>query len=579
MRNQHLLAMKRTFVRYVSHEIRSPLGTLNAGIELILKDLPSQTVTEDFTELLQGIVTSSQSAIDMLNDLLFYENIDAGLFTLEIENLRVFKLFKEDKLSSLKMLTRSYDLDLEIIDRANATGIEKDSLNNTGNLSIKTRNMIQKSHLQIDITKIFNQVIRNLVTNACKFTRPGGRVTLKFTVSSDSSMFTPSNIVNGGDIDIIGHFRVDVADTGAGIARENFGKIFGEFSQVNKSSLQGGGGSGLGLWICKQVVDLHKGIIDFTSDGEGRGSCFYFILPLFSTVSNEVVLKQSVVTNTSFRFQPNNDNNKSSIAAEQHYSSKINYFRNPSSVSPSPFTYSNNTNVPHYLNSFDNNTDTDIEMAHHVDIISPIDINSNNLLPDINDITDDGLFNVNNAFIIPPPNSNDLALGSLLLPTLPLSNLTTSSLTPFTTVPSVIQPAPRVLYVHDKQLELIIVDDSNINRKFLRKLIESEKSFKANISEFYDGQDLIDSLRANRSRVNNIDCIFLDNFMLKLNGPETAYVLRTEYGFLGTIIGITGNALAADVEHFKASGANNVLLKPVSLSFLLKELKKANLIS
>jgi hypothetical protein len=81
------------------------------------------------------------------------------------------------------------------------------------------------------------------------------------------------------------YLRIDVTDTGAGISPQNIKKLFGQYVQFHAAELQKGGGSGLGLWIAKNIVDLHGGRIGATSEGEGKGTTFYVILPLYPSVA------------------------------------------------------------------------------------------------------------------------------------------------------------------------------------------------------------------------------------------------------------------------------------------------------
>jgi CheY-like chemotaxis protein len=72
-----------------------------------------------------------------------------------------------------------------------------------------------------------------------------------------------------------------VSDNGAGIAIESQSKVFQEFTQFKKNELQCGGGSGLGLWISRQIMQLHGGSLNFKSDGEGTGCTFYLSFPIY----------------------------------------------------------------------------------------------------------------------------------------------------------------------------------------------------------------------------------------------------------------------------------------------------------
>ena len=109
-----------------------------------------------------------------------------------------------------------------------------------------------------------SQVFRNLLSNAMKFTPASGSVEARIYVKDE-------------------HLRVEVQDSGPGISPANQKRLFGEIVQFHAKMLQGGGGSGLGLWISKRIVDLHGGSIGVISEGEGQGSIFHFSIPLVQT--------------------------------------------------------------------------------------------------------------------------------------------------------------------------------------------------------------------------------------------------------------------------------------------------------
>jgi signal transduction histidine kinase len=104
-----------------------------------------------------------------------------------------------------------------------------------------------------------NQVFDNLLGNAIKFTGPGGRIGLRVVSDRD-------------------WVRVEVRDSGIGIAPEFRDRIFERFYQVDGTIARRRGGLGLGLAICKLIVEAHGGQIGVESEA-GQGSCFYFILP------------------------------------------------------------------------------------------------------------------------------------------------------------------------------------------------------------------------------------------------------------------------------------------------------------
>lgn len=105
------------------------------------------------------------------------------------------------------------------------------------------------------------QVLRNLLSNAIKFTPIEGEV--EVTIDSKNEQL-----------------EISVRDSGVGISPENQGRLFGEVIQFHAKAHQGGGGSGLGLWISKKIMDMHGGSISVHSEGEGKGSVFSISLPM-----------------------------------------------------------------------------------------------------------------------------------------------------------------------------------------------------------------------------------------------------------------------------------------------------------
>lgn len=111
-----------------------------------------------------------------------------------------------------------------------------------------------------DLSRV-TQVAFNLVSNALKFTPRGGDVRLRYEKEGD-------------------HIRVSVTDTGLGLTAEQMGRLFEPFSQVHEENQAAAGGTGLGLYICKGIIEQHGGTIGVQSEGPGTGSTFSFTLPI-----------------------------------------------------------------------------------------------------------------------------------------------------------------------------------------------------------------------------------------------------------------------------------------------------------
>lgn len=130
--------------------------------------------------------------------------------------------------------------------------------------------MIQEKNIELSYTltdleisadvKRFRQLIYNLASNAIKFNKEGGKISILTYIQDDKFFF-------------------EIIDTGDGISKRNYEKIFDFFSQVNRSQLKRQLGSGVGLAICKIITDAHKGQINFKSQLK-KGSCFWFSLPI-----------------------------------------------------------------------------------------------------------------------------------------------------------------------------------------------------------------------------------------------------------------------------------------------------------
>lgn len=263
------LRTKRIFVRYVSHEIRTPLNVALLGLKCLEND---EAASDARHQLLDDVHTSCAMAVDILNDLLLYEKMDDGIFALAPSEVSVSALLQEAE-RLFQVQAKAVEVQLELALPPDVSALV----------------------LHVDRSKL-HQVLRNLVSNAIKFTRPGGRVTL-------AAELLPTGAALADEEDIVfapvatssasaGHapppptsarfLRVRVTDSGCGISREDQRRLFGQFVQFRAEQLQRGQGSGLGLWIAANIVHAHGGRIGATSLGEGRGATFLVDLPLLS---------------------------------------------------------------------------------------------------------------------------------------------------------------------------------------------------------------------------------------------------------------------------------------------------------
>jgi signal transduction histidine kinase len=222
--SEAVLQLKREFVRYVSHEIRSPLNVVHAGLELMRADLIAADVHSSTLSLLQDIFSASSAAIDILNDMLQYEHIDSGTFKLELAVMPLLDAFK-GRQSAYRFMASKKNISLLIEDRIGV------SEHYGGSDDIELANHLVSERDDGDIPVLYidkfrvEQVIRNLVSNGIKFTPEGGTITLRFmrTAAVVADPSEAKHPVHGLEDDSVGkkiecYLRIEVVDSGAGLS-------------------------------------------------------------------------------------------------------------------------------------------------------------------------------------------------------------------------------------------------------------------------------------------------------------------------------------------------------------------------
>eukprot|EP00615_Pteridomonas_danica_P006525 CAMPEP_0114339352 /NCGR_PEP_ID=MMETSP0101-20121206/7683_1 /TAXON_ID=38822 ORGANISM="Pteridomonas danica, Strain PT" /NCGR_SAMPLE_ID=MMETSP0101 /ASSEMBLY_ACC=CAM_ASM_000211 /LENGTH=413 /DNA_ID=CAMNT_0001472313 /DNA_START=1372 /DNA_END=2614 /DNA_ORIENTATION=+ len=230
---------------------------------------------EEWTQFIADIDESTEDAITVVSDLLDFDKASNGMLSLERGIHNMYSLI-HDTIKPFEIQAKSKNIILNcesIIDNFN---------NNDRNHNPKNNG----SHLMVhgDFTKI-QQIIRNLISNALKFTPENGQVTITAQWNLDSNMSDKVSCPN--NFSRCGSIVVKVKDSGAGMTPEQVGQLFQEGVQFDANKLQAGQGSGLGLWISKGVAEQHGGSLHATSEGKGYGAEFVFELPVCSLKDEE----------------------------------------------------------------------------------------------------------------------------------------------------------------------------------------------------------------------------------------------------------------------------------------------------
>jgi len=231
-RVRRLETVRRDFISNVSHELRTPLASLKALTESLLNGALADP--QAGPRFLGRISTEVDALTQMAQELLDLSRIESGQVELVLASLAPKSLINSAA-DRMRM-------------QAERAGLK---------LSVRCEDDLQ--NIRADETRL-EQVLVNLIHNAVKFTKPGGEIVLEATSNQDGVRFA-------------------VRDSGVGIPAESLSRIFERFYRVERSRT--GSGTGLGLSISKHIVEAHGGRIWAESE-EGRGSIFYFVIPLMT---------------------------------------------------------------------------------------------------------------------------------------------------------------------------------------------------------------------------------------------------------------------------------------------------------
>jgi signal transduction histidine kinase len=224
--------MKSQFLANMSHELRTPLNSI-IGFNQLLLDGLAGGMTDEQLEIIQDVLDSASHLLNLINQILDISKIEAGMLELKPEIVNINELFDE-LYSQLEPLLLAKDLKL-------------------------IKNMNQDiSTIFVDKIRI-KQVFINLLSNAIKFSKNSSKI--EFT----------SNIIGN-------NIQFSIKDYGIGIKAENLDLVFEEFKQVDESHTRQYQGTGLGLSLCKKLIQLHGGNIWVESEF-GEWSEFYFNIP------------------------------------------------------------------------------------------------------------------------------------------------------------------------------------------------------------------------------------------------------------------------------------------------------------
>ncbi len=229
---------KTTFLNSMSHDIRTPMNAIIGFTALAQTHLDNPSQVEDY---LSKISTSSNHLLSLINDILDMSRIESGTVKLDEKAVHIPDLL-HDLRTMIQSLVNSKNL----------------------NLFIDTQDVVHEDVLTDKLR--LNQVLLNIAGNAIKFTQPGGDIIIRLIEK-------PCSVKHHAA------YEFSVKDNGIGMSKEFIGHIFDTFSREYSSTVSGIQGTGLGMAITKNIVDMMGGDIQVESE-EGKGSLFTVTLNL-----------------------------------------------------------------------------------------------------------------------------------------------------------------------------------------------------------------------------------------------------------------------------------------------------------
>lgn len=474
---------KSDFLSTMSHELRTPMNAI-IGMTSFLAE---SDIDEKHQEYLRIISHSSDALLALINDVLDYSKIESGKLELE-----------ETSFSLVKCLEEAVDM------------ISAQS-RDTNKLLISFIDPSLPRYLIGDQTRL-RQVVINLLSNAWKFTERGHILLEAIKASEDT-------------------FRISITDTGVGISKEKQDRLFKSFSQVDTSTTRKYGGTGLGLAISQKLTLAMGGKIKLESE-EGRGSCFYFSLPIQTNRPLELVgsKKPQATSVALFGFdEPLLSRMKTTLTA---WDCQVSAEQQPPSNAA-------------------------------VHIHSAITDDSDELDAFITQLEQQGETPAKRIIIAHGEYVNHLkskSLGQVI--TLPLKIQTLSdaidtSEAPTTQKPKPIKAEPKTNVERKRELKILLAEDNEVNQRVFIILMQRE-GYEIDIVS--NGLEAVHAIKK-----KTYDIVFMDLQMPVMDGIEACKKIRSLKSSIEQpwIIGFTANVEADAEPAMKEAGMNDYLAKPV----------------
>ena len=497
---QRALEAKVEVVKYISHEFRTPLSILTVAMELVLGEcgkIPSSPHLKEVVETVSDSRATCLSLVEVLDDLLLYENIERSAVRL--------CLAEEPPAVFLRQMLDGFAGELA------RTGARVEL---SGRAEPEARVSVDRRTMK----SVFNA----LLLPAIRAAESEGEIRVSFsTVSAEPSEAEPepSSRRAGGRDPVSKLLQVTVLDSRSGLRAEDLRHLDPQRESLEFERLghEDGRGSGFSFWIARKVLALHGGSVAFALD---TNSVRYRItLPLSlrgtakATMSRRLSLRATIAP----------------LGIEAHRDTQLD--------SPLPNAVREKASPM---------------AAVEVEGQSP-GVSSKSKLGELLSSRSNGC--------VRSPRSKSGVLSVASKPPTPIAELTRRH----TFHPGECVSGER------RGLSLLVVDDSAMNRRMIVRLMTS---LGHRCAEAEDGSAAVAMVRRSLNEGAGFDVVLMDNHMPVMLGTEATKVIKSELGFEGLVLGVTGDVHEDDVRDFLASGANAVIPKPLRREVFEEHLRR-----